>query len=99
MALSIYHKTAPYVKGFKAGLAFKNFRDICGEDNTKASITCNDAYEDAQNTLPWTYRKTYMFGCWYGKLGAEGKASHNICEKGWNASFDSVPAGHRHIDD
>ena len=54
-----------------------------------------------------TYYETYMYGYNYGKLGAEGKASgdragdceidsytqkkHDICEKGRDAGWDSVP--------
>ena len=74
-AISIFHKTAPCVKGFKAGLASKNSYYVCGDDKNRYSIICNDAYDDAQNTLPWTYYKTHMYGYNYGKLGAEGKAS------------------------
>jgi hypothetical protein len=94
--------TTAYKEGFREGVINEtvscknyNYRDPQG--------MCSQGYDDGYLTLPWSYKEYYKFGYYWGKLGAEGKASGDragdcsftpydskkseVCETGWNAAW------------
>ncbi|MFZ0515136.1 MAG: hypothetical protein WAM14_26300 [Candidatus Nitrosopolaris sp.] len=123
LALAAIKQTSAYRLGWNAGIKYSVivrindtaiYNDPCNSYNANSRNLpiCEMGYTDGQNKIPFDKLKTYRYGYYYGKMGAEGKTSgdragdcefdpyiplkQKICEDGWDTGWDSVK--HKHID-